>query len=157
MTLVKIASRDQMPVLSPWLSAEPGNRTPVERRWMWGATASTTMVQVPKHYPRRLDGPVWNVEPRLRLSTSYLGATTTTPDSTNATFQFGWSEDGRHWILFGYDETDMADIKMMKEFPALLRAAVEDPGLVVVGDGPEAMLTRAALDDMRRAWKALEP
>lgn len=155
--LVKIASRDQMPMLSPWLSAEPGNRTPEQRRWMWGCSRSTTLVQVPKGYPRRLDGPVWNVEPKLRLSSSMDVAAGRKDVGTELLFTFGWSADGRHWVLFGYDETNPADIRMMKEFPGLLRGAVEDPELTIVGEGPEASLARVALDDMRRVWKALEP
>lgn len=153
--LVRIASRDAIPI-TPSTLAE-GQRE--ERRYLWATSGDAAELRIPAGYPRRLDGPVWTVRQKLTLAWApdalvVPGEPEPTPDPA-LTFKFGWSDDGRHWVLFGgVNPEDPEDQRRMREFPIMLRNLTTDPGVVLTGQVP---LTRKYLSEMKAAWAASDP
>jgi len=133
------------------------NPSAVASRYYFGSTDGATHVSIPEDYPRSLGGSLcWIPEPPmfgpadgckrlLRLSDPLVGA--------DLEFTFGWSADGRFWVLFGLDPLNKPeDVRKMSEFPRMLRALAEGDTLVG-GDSP-GLKKRAdlAYTDMRRAY-----
>ena len=105
-----------------------------QRRYLWAVVQDdVTSIGIPIDYPNMNPGSaaVYNVSPRLEWAH--------TADPT-LVYKFGWSRDGRHWVLFGFDA--VRDHAMIKEFPAVLAA-------IVSGDCIE---TGEDLSPLRRAW-----
>lgn len=105
-----------------------------QRRYLWAVVHDdVTSIGIPIDYPNMSPGSaaVYSVSPRLEWAH--------TADPT-LVYKFGWSKDGRHWVLFGFDA--VRDHAMIKEFPAVLAA-------IVAGD---CTAPGVDLSPLRRAW-----
>lgn len=122
------------------------NPNQVVPKYYFGAPRGTTSLLIPSTYPKNLAGPVVEITQRLRLSDPTIG--------DELEFTFGWSPDGRFWVLFGLlPWSNPEDVRKMEEFPRMLRACAEGDTLVG-GDSPSAKnQNEAAYLDMRRAYK----
>ena len=125
--------------------ARPGQVVP---RYYFGSTAGCTTVLIPSGYPKSLEGHLMQVDQRLRLSDPEVG--------DELEFTFGWSADGRFWVLFGLDTSDPEDIRKMNEFPRMLRACAEGD-TSVTGENPfHRSQAEVAYLEMRRAYALTE-
>ena len=88
-----------------------------KRRYLWAAaSADITSMGIPQSYPDMRPGctaAVYTISPQLEWSH------TADPELI---YKFGWTRDGRHWVLFGFDA--VRDHAIIKEFPAVLAAIV---------------------------------
>ena len=131
----------------------PNERAP---RYYFGSTDGATHVSIPSDYPRSMGGTLcWIPEPPmfggdgiqrlLRLSDPLVGK--------DLEFTFGWSVDGRFWVLFGLDPLNKPeDVRKMSEFPRMLRALAEGDTLVGGNDPSHKNRASLAYSDMRRAY-----
>ncbi|MFH1568904.1 MAG: hypothetical protein ABIL09_12975 [Gemmatimonadota bacterium] len=93
-------------------------------RFLWGISGSCARHMVPMQYPDSLMGPFWTIEPLM----------TVTDPEMKLSFTFGWSDDGRHFTLFGVNTEDPLDQARIGAFPRLLKAVATqdcqpDPGI----------------------------
>lgn len=105
-----------------------------QRRYLWAVVHDdVTSIGIPIDYPNMNPGSaaVYSVSPLLEWAH--------TADPT-LVYKFGWSRDGRHWVLFGFDA--VRDHAMIKEFPAVLAA-------IVAGD---CTAPGVDLSSLRRVW-----
>ena len=107
---MQLIRREFIPVAGAW---------PEEaRRYLHMADVGVTQVGIPETWPRGMQQDVrrtctYPVSPEIEWFEGTL------------VFQFGWSSDGRHWVLFGLDAMNERDLALAKEFPRILRAVVE--------------------------------
>jgi hypothetical protein len=89
-------------------------------RYFWTAGGDVTSYFIALNYPHAIGAPFYPpVQPVITL----------TDQSGDLTFTFGWTDDGKHWVLFGVNDLLLEDARKIAEFPRLLRAFIEDDNI----------------------------
>lgn len=118
-------------------------------RYLWGATKGTTKIRIPLGYPTTVSGPEEAVVPLLTLSDDQSG------DALR--FSFGWTSDGRHWVLFDVNPYDNEeDRRRMAAFPRMLSACATGDTNVTGDDPIHLRRSRSLYDKMRAAYNLTE-
>jgi hypothetical protein len=150
--------KQPIPIIDPVLREHPR----VHRRNLWAVSGTTTLFCIPKAWPKHLHGEEYRVKARLQVTDSVNVAMCPTDKkisrTSTLTYHFGWTEDGRHWVLFGADPDSEEGKRHMNEFPNVLRGIIREAPSIPL-ENIEPMVgskIRRDYEDMRRAWLASE-